>query len=146
MVKSGISGGKSIRSAFAKVQSGLAVPMNEASRKALRPMLAAAKQAAPKEDGDLRRSLVIKRAESPKSHPVHVVGPSKDFVGKDGSRPVRYAHVTNYGRAANADGKGGIEGTRWLDRAFDGSKAEVISIFAREIGPAIMRRFEKGRL
>lgn len=140
--RSTVSGGKAIARNFRQVVPGLAVPLNEASRKALKPMLTATRANAPLDQGTLKRSLAIKRAKSPKNAPVHLIGPRADWQ-EAGDRPVRYAHIVEFGRAANADGKGGMPGTRFMTRAFDATAATVLSILETELPAAIERRIVK---
>ena len=111
---------------------GLAVPLNEASRKALRPLVAATKANAPVDSGDLKRTIGIRRVRSPKIRPVHVVAPS-----------VRYAHIPEFGRAPNADGNGEIIGQRFMTRAFEATSAAVLKALELEIPEAIRRRVAK---
>lgn len=125
-----------------KIVPGLAVPLNEASRKALKPMLAATKQNAPVRSGALKRSLAIKKARSPKVRPVHLVGPRSDYQEGD-DRPVKYAHILEFGRAANADGKGAIRGTRFMTRAFEATAQQALKILEVELPAAIERRIVK---
>lgn len=145
MARSTITGGKQVAAAFRQIVPGLSVPLNEASRKAMAPMVRAAKAGAPVDDGDLKRSMVVKRAKSPKASPVHVVGPRADFVGKNGKRPVKYAHVVEFGRAANADGKGGFPGLRFMTKAFEATAQTVIATLESEIPVAIAKRVAKLR-
>lgn len=125
-----------------QVVPGLAVPLNEASRKALKPMLAATKQGAPVRTGALKRSLAIKKARSPKIRPVHLIGPRSDYQEGD-NRPVKYAHLVEFGRAPNADGKGGTKGTRFMTRAFEATAQQVLKILETELPAAIERRIVK---
>lgn len=141
--RSTMTGGAATARVLRQIVPGLAVPLNEASRKAMKPMLAAAKANAPKDTGALRRSLTVKRRRSPKDKPVHVVGPRKDATGKDGRKPVKYAHIVEWGRAAGKDGKGAMAGTRFLTRAFESTSEQVLRLFGAEIGPAIERRAAK---
>lgn len=138
-----VTGGKTIARRFKYAVPGLVPAINEASRAALKPLLAAARANAPVDDGDLRRSLAIKRLRSARERPVHAVGPRADFVGKDGERPARVAHLTEFGRAANASGHGEIQGTRWFTRAFESTSAEVLRIFAATVGAAFWKRMKK---
>lgn len=130
MSKSTVTGGAAVARRLRQITPGLTVPLNQASRKAMRPMLRAAKANAPKDDGDLKKSLIVKNRKG-----TTIVGPSSKYVGKDGAKPVRYAHLTEFGRA-----DGSMAGTRWLTRAFETTKDLVIETFGREIGPAIEKR------
>ncbi len=135
-----ITGGKAVARRLGAIAPGLATPLTEASRKAMRPMLAAAKALAPVDDGDLKRSLTIKSKRGQT-----VVGPNKKFIGRDGAKPGRVAHLVEFGRAAGANGRGGMPGTRFMSRAFEATKDQVVKIFGSEIGPAIERRAQKLR-
>ena len=44
---------------------------------------------------------------------------------------------------ANANGKGGYPGTRFLTRAFEATKDGVMVIFGRVFGPALEARVRK---
>ena len=114
---------------------------NAACKRALEPTLAVAKQGVPEDTGTLKKSLIIKRdSQSPKTKPRYAVGPDAAAKGKDGRRPVRYAHLAEFGRAANANGTGGMLGSRFLTKAYEATKEQVVTIFGREIGPAIEKQ------
>jgi len=144
MRKSTVTGGKATARAMRELVPGLAVPLNEASRKAMKPLLAATRANVPVDKGTLRRSLTIKRAKSPKIRPVHLVGPRSDFQSGD-DRPVKYAHIVEFGRAPNADGRGGFPGTRFATRAFESTAATVLKVLELELPEAILRRVAKIR-
>lgn len=141
--KSSVSGGKAIARRFKAAVPGLLPAINEASRKALAPMRAQARANVPVDDGDLRRSIAIVRRRSARMRPVHAVGPRADFVGKDGAKPARYSSLTEFGRAANAEGGGEMQGTRWLTRAFEATSAAALRIFGATIGPAFEKQLTK---
>ncbi|HWA18963.1 MAG TPA: HK97 gp10 family phage protein [Devosia sp.] len=141
--KSTVTGAKDIAKRFKYAVPGLVPAIAEAQKKALKPMLAMAKANAPIDDGDLRRSLAIKRLRSARERPQHAVGPRSDYVGKDGEKPVRIAHITEFGRAANADGHGEVQGTRWLTRAFQATAEQTIQIFTATVKPAFERKLAK---
>ncbi|MEQ8444866.1 MAG: HK97 gp10 family phage protein [Pelagibacterium sp.] len=133
------TGADDIARALAELGTAIGTPVNAASRKALRPMLKAAKKNAPKDDGDLQKSLTIKRnTKAPRGVSVHVVGPASNYVGADGAKPVRYAHITEFGTA-----DGTVAGTRWLTRAFDETSKETLDTLGREIGPEIEKAAAK---
>jgi HK97 gp10 family phage protein len=115
----------------------VSTPANAAARKALRPTLAEAKSNAPKKSGLLRKSLTIKKSRSQKARPKFRVGPDAATEGPNGEKPIKYAHITEFGRAPNKGGKGGMKGTRWLTRAYESTRDGVSAIFGAEIGPAI---------
>jgi HK97 gp10 family phage protein len=121
----------------------VSTPANSAARKALRPTLAEAKSNAPKKYGLLRKSLTIKKSRSSKYRPKFRVGPVASAEGPNGEKPIKYAHITEFGRAPNKSGKGGMKGTRWLTRAYESTRDGVSAIFGAEIGPAIEKRAAK---
>lgn len=133
--RSQMTGGKQVASTFRRASGGFLTPISAAMRTALAPMLAAAKRNAPVDDGTLKRSLAIKKdGRSAKTRPRYVVGPSTDAVGPDGSRPVKYAHVTEFGKV-----DGSVVGTRWLTRSFEETADEVLHKLALQTGPEIER-------
>jgi hypothetical protein len=126
-----VQGVDDARRAFRELARNLAAPMNEASKRSLDPTLAAAKENVPVRTGRLKRALAIVRAkDSPKTKPRY-------FVGPDRKRKVFYGHLVEWGRPDNADGKGGVKGTRFLTRAFDSTKTRIPQIWGATIGPAI---------
>lgn len=118
----------------------VSTPANAAARKALRPTLAEAKANAPVRFGFLKKALTIKKGRSPKARPKFRVGPDAAAEGPNGEKPVRYAHLSEWGRAPNKNGKGGYKGTRWLTRAYQSTRDGVSAIFGAEIGPAMEKR------
>ena len=141
MAKRYVSGDAETRRNMRELAKYVATPANQAARKALRPMLAAAKRNAKESDetGSLRKSLTVKRqTKSPKLHPRFRVGPDAGYVGPDGRKPVRYAHLINYGKV-NSDGSQ-TPGTRFMDRAFEENAQGTVDIFGKELGPAIEKR------
>jgi len=142
MRKSSVTGGKAIAKAMRQVVPGLQVPLNEASRKAMKPLLAATRANAPVGEGALKRSLAIKKARSPRIRPVHLIGPRADYQA-NGDRPVKYAHIAEFGRAPGKDGKGGMPGSRFMTKAFEATSAKVLEILAVELPAAIERRIVK---
>ncbi len=134
-----VTGDRETARAFRQLAKFVSVPTNSASRFALRPMLAEAKRNAPKRSGLLKKSLGIKRdTRSPKLRPVHWIGPLARF--KD---VFRYAHLTNFGHL-NRDGSVTV-GTRWMDRAFEATKDEVVRRFGDRIGTELEKRAARVR-
>ena len=85
-----------------------------------------------KRTGLLKKSLILKRVKgSPKTKPRYVIGV------KPGSRAVAYAAADEFGRAPNANGKGGYKGKRNLTRAFEATKQGAVAIFGKTFGPAL---------
>lgn len=133
-----VTGASETAKAFRELARLVAGPGNQACKRSLAPTLAAAQAGAPVETGTLRKSLTIKRdGGSPKTRPRYLVGPSSGTKGKDGRRPVKYAHLAEFGRRPNADGSGGHSGTRFLTRAYEATKSQVVENFGREFGPAV---------
>ena len=130
MSKSRVTGGKDIAAKFKQVVPGLRVPMNEASRKALRPLLAEMKATVPVDDGDTKRALAVQRVKSPADQPEHRVGVRK---GQPGS-PASTVHLVEFGHA------GGAPGSRFMTTAFERKQGDVIRGFAAAIVPAIEKR------
>jgi len=133
MSGSKISGGDDLARALATLRGKIGAPINAAIRKGLRPMLAAQKRNAPVDEGDLKRSLTIRSdTRAPKTRPRFVVGPSKAYSGADGDRPVKYAHVVEFGTADGSEA-----GTRFASRAFEETADEAVKILGDEIGNEI---------
>ena len=128
--RSKVTGGKDVAAKFRQVIPGLRVPLNEASRKALRPLLSEMRVTVPVDDGETKRALAIQRAKSPADAPEHRVGVRK---GQPGS-PSSTVHLAEYGHA------GGAPGSRFMTTSFERKEGEVIQTFAKEIGPAIDKR------
>ncbi|HEV7344555.1 MAG TPA: HK97 gp10 family phage protein [Devosia sp.] len=137
--RSKMTGAKAMATTFRRASGGLLTPISAAARKSLAPQLAAAKRNSPRDDGDLRKSLIIKKnPKSPKTKPQHVVGPRADYVGKDGAQPVRYAHLTEFGSA-----DGSQAGTRWLTASFEETADEVMKRLKDGIGTEIEKHLAK---
>jgi hypothetical protein len=109
---------------------GLRVPLNEASRKALRPLLNEMKATVPVESGATKKALAIQRAKSPSDQPEHRAGVRG---GQDGS-PASTVHLLEYGVPGHAPG------SRFMTTAFVRKDQEVIATFKGAIGPAIEKR------
>lgn len=133
-----MTGAADVAAALRKLGSTLQPAVNAAARKSMAPVLKAAKANVPIDDGDLRRSLVVRKQKSPKGTTRFAVGPSNKFTGKDGDRPVKYAHVVEFG---SADGT--KPARRPLTRAYESTKDEAQKVFGKEIGPAVERQAAK---
>jgi hypothetical protein len=143
MGRSKFVGARETAAAMKKIVPGLRSGMIATSRAALRPMLRAAKAGAPRDKGLLRKALAIKQASKRKLRPSFIVGPRNDVVGPDGERPIRYAHLTEFGRAAGKNGKGGMPGTRWLTAAFKATAGAVLDTMERELPKEIEKAAAK---
>lgn len=135
--RSGVRGVPESVAALRTLAGLVAGPANQASKRAMEPMLAAAKENVPVRTGRLKRALILKRVKkSPKLAPRYVIGVAP-------KAKAAYAVVVEWGRAANAKGHGALRGTRFMTRAFDANKAEAVRIFGRTIGPAIEEQARK---
>lgn len=132
MSGSKIGGADDLARALQTLGRSIGAPINAASRKALRPMLAAAKRNAPVDKGNLKKSLTIKADDkASKARPRFVVGPDASYqIGND--RPVKYAHVVEFGPA-----DGSRPGARFMSSAFEETADQTIKILGDEIGPQI---------
>lgn len=143
--RSRISGAKGLTGAFRQLQSGLTVPINEASRKALQPTVRASKSNLKANGsvvtGQLVKLMTVKRdPTSKKDRPTHLVGPD----AKTGH--YRVAHLVEFGTAPHVvDGKlhPGAAAAPFLRPAFEETKDEVVRLFGATIGPAIEKRAAK---
>lgn len=143
--RSSITGAKGIASAFRQIVPGLTVPINQASRVALRPLLAAAKRNLKAngnvQSGQLLKSLTVKKkgGKSVRLHE-HLVGPSA------ANPHYRLGHLVEFGTTPHRIGKKLHPGARafpFLRPAFEETKDEVIKRFGAEIGPAVEARARK---
>ncbi len=142
--KSKVSGASAVNRAFRQLQSGLTVPINEASRKALQPMLKSAKANLKAngsvESGELLSLLVIQQDKSArKNKSVHVIGPSSKSPG------YRAAHLVELGTAPHFQPElnrmhPGAAAKPFLRPAFEDNKDEAVRRFGASIGPAIEKR------
>lgn len=135
-----ITGGKQLAANLKSLASVLGRPLNEASRKALRPTLAAAKKNIKANDsiesGELLKLLTIKRdPASKKDAPVHMVGPDSKK-----SAHYRVAHLIELGTAPHdVDGKPhpGANAAPFLRPALEETQDEVLRLLGEEFGTAL---------
>ena len=131
--------------AFRRLANQLAAPGNQAGKRSLEPTLAAAKdnlqQDGSIESGELLRAITIRRQKSSAIRPKYAVG--ADPKSKAGPR----AHLLEFDTAPhkNAGARAGTDhpgtkGTRFMTRAFEATKQQVVELWAKEIGPAIERQ------
>ena len=138
MVSGKMTGAEDIIAALREVAPQAVTGMNNAARKALQPVLKQARANAPVDDGDLKKALTIKRdGKAPRRQSRFVVGPSAAYTGKDGSKPVRYAHLTEFGRA-----DGSRAGTRWMTRAWEQTQGGILDTLGKETWPEIEKAVE----
>jgi hypothetical protein len=145
--RSKISGVSKAKSAFRQVQSGLTVPVNEASRKALAPTLKAAKTNLKTngsvESGELLKLLTIKKDPTArKDRPVHVVGPSTKSPGYRAAQLVELGVAPHFQPELNRMHPGAAA-KPFLRPAFEETKDAAVRIFGESIGPAIEKRAAK---
>lgn len=132
-----VRGAKETARSLRALAQFVSVPANEASRHALREMLALAKAGAPVLTGTLRKSLVIRRdRRSPKLAPQHSIGVSPRVTGPNGERPIKYAHLVEFGLGPN-------RASRFLTTAFEAAKSAVPKRFAEALVPAIEARAQR---
>lgn len=144
--RSRMTGARELNNTFRKITPGLAVPMNEASRKALRPMLNVAKANLRSNgnvlSGELLKLLTIKRdPRSPRMRPVHMVGP--DATKGPGYRK---AHLVELGTRPHMIGNKFHPGARafpFLAPAFEATRHTVMNMLGVELGRAIERRAKR---
>lgn len=140
--RSKMTGAKALSGAFRQLQSGLTVPINEASRFSLRPTVKAAKEKLKANGsvvtGELAALVTVKRdPTSKKDRPTHLVGPD----AKSGH--YRVAHLVEFGTAPHMVGDKlhpGAAAAPFLRPAFEETKDEVIRRFGESIGPAVEKR------
>ncbi|HWJ72917.1 MAG TPA: hypothetical protein VNX29_07110 [Kaistia sp.] len=143
MAKSRISGGPEVTANMRQLANLVAGPGNSASKRALEPTLTEAKRNLQADGsvrtGQLLRDLIIKRQRSPKTKPLYRVGAGGDStsIAHLVEFPVK-AHIVG-GIFAGAKHPG-TPGTRFMTRAYDATKAEVVARWAAEIGPAIQKQ------
>jgi HK97 gp10 family phage protein len=154
-----VRGDRETARALRELAKQVSVPINATSRFALQPTLKKARANVlaldtKEETGTLAKSLTIKKApKSSRLNPVHQVGPdaSREAWTKYGfRRPVKYAHLLEFGTAPHYQPRRGImhPGTRprpFLGPAFFQTRDEVVKRFGAKIGPEMEKRAAKLR-
>lgn len=152
-----VRGSRQVSSNLRNLASYVVTPANAASRFALRPTLTQSKQnllALPlkEETGTLAKSLkIIKKARQSKFKPVHQVGPDSQVEAETQygrRRPVRYAHLIEFGTAPHQQGDGLHPGTPprpFMTPAFFETRGEVVKRFGSQIGKEMEKRAAKLR-
>lgn len=152
-----VRGAKETSRALRELSKQVAVPLAATSRFALQPTLKAARSNAKslhlkESTGTLAASLVIKqKPRTSKVNPTFQVGPDSGYqrATQFGSRrPVRYAHLIEFGTAPHYQpGRGVVHpGTAphpFLTPAYHSTKAEVVKRFGAKIGPEMEKRAAK---
>lgn len=129
--KAGVYGAKGVSAAFREMAKLIGRPVDAASRKALRPILKAAK--ANTSHASVKKALVLKKdRKAPKTMPTHLVG------GDPKNPDYRLLHLLEFGvdphKIGNIDHPGHAA-QPFATRAYEQHGAEAIRIFGREIGP-----------
>jgi hypothetical protein len=147
-----VIGARESARALRELSKYVSTPLNATSRFALQPTLTAARRNVRKLDlkdttDTLAASLTIKRKDSPKYGPVHQVGPAT-LAMRDGRRPVRYAHLIEFGTAPHFQpGRGvthpGSAPKPFLTPAYYQTRDEVVKRFGVRIGPEMEKRAAK---
>jgi HK97 gp10 family phage protein len=150
-----VSGARQTSANLRALAKQVSVPLNASSRFALQPTLKAARQNVlrlplKETTGTLARSLTIKRnPRSSKVNPMHRVGPDAGIeretrFGK--RKPVKYAHLVEFGTAGHMIGNRFHPGTRpqpFLEPAYFSTRDEVVKRFGGRIGPEMEKRAAK---
>lgn len=129
--KPGVYGAKGVSAAFREMAKLIGRPVDAASRKALRPILRAAK--ANTSHASVKRALVIKKdRRSRKTYPTHMVG------GDPKNPDFRLLHLLEFGvephKIGNIDHPGHAA-QPFLTPAFTAEGPNAIKIFGKEVGP-----------
>ena len=110
--------------------------VREAVQKAALPILKEARARVPRRYGHLRKSLVRKiRTYRDNAMVMAVVGPNRAYRSGDGReriRPVKYAHLVEFGTSTAAPHP-------FMRPAFESRSREATRVYAREISTAIKR-------
>jgi|GEM_PF-3081205 len=140
-----VRGAKETARNFRRLASPLRTAANAAARDAMTPMLTAARKNARdiKDTGALAKSLTKKQATKRRDQVLYIVGPRSDYEGPDGRKPVKYAHLAEWGRAPGADGTSAVAGHLWLTRAFEATRELAAQTFALKLYPNIEKQIAK---
>ena len=122
--------------------------MEDALMKAATPMVKQARQNVSSETGALKKSIGKKGSTDAGKQSAKVeVGPRAKFQHK-GRRPAKYAHLVEYGHQMVTPGgkRVGFVGPRpFMRTAFESTKGESRKVYAKEIGGAIHRQFQRAK-
>lgn len=139
--------------------------IRNASKKAMQPMVVAAKTKAPIETGLLKKSIGMKQKQYTRARVVAtIVGPRKGFkklvkvldqfgnLKEQYRDPVNYAHLVEFGTAAHALGSGsdsrkqvasgaqhpGSDAKPFLRPAFDENEHKALAIYRAELSKGVI--------
>jgi len=152
-----VKGARETARALRELAKQVSVPINATSRFALQPTLKKARNnvlalGLDQATGTLAKALTIKRkANSSRANPVHQVGPDagvEKWTRFGFRRPVKYAHLLEFGTAPHYQPKRGVmhPGTRprpFLGPAYFQTRDEVVRRFGAKIGPEMEKRAAK---
>lgn len=133
--KAGVYGAKGVSAAFREMAKIIGRPVDEASRKAMRPILRAAKANTP--HASIKKALVLKKdRKAPKTLPTHLIG------GDPKNPDYRLLHLLEFGTdpSPNRPGHPGTDPQPFATPAYEAHGAEAIQIFGRELGPAVEKQ------
>lgn len=136
--KSRIIGGHELQRALLELgkPSSLNAAVGRASRKALRPLLKAAKANTP--HARIKRALTIKKdGTAPKDKPTYAVG------GNPKNPDYRLLHLLEFGTDPHPVNHPGTAAQPFLTPAYEATADEVLSGFGKEIGPEIEKQAER---
>lgn len=133
--KPGVYGAKGVSRAFREMSRIIGRPIDEASRHALRPVLAAAKKNTP--HASVKKALVLKKdRNSRKTYPTHMVG------GDPKNPDYRLLHLLEFGTdpSPNRPGHPGTDPQPFLTPAFEAEGQNAIKRFGERLGPAVEKQ------
>jgi HK97 gp10 family phage protein len=134
-----VSGDRAVRAAFREMAKAVARPVDEASRFALKPILAAAK--ANTKHASVKKALVLKKGKAPKDRLTFNIG------GDPRNPDYRLLHLLEFGTEPH-ENAGQFPGTHhpgtaaqpFLTPAFQEHGAEAIKRFGERLGPAVEKQ------
>jgi len=133
--KPGVYGAKGVSRAFREMSKVIGRPIDEASRYALRPVLAAAKRNT--RHASVKDALVLKKDKrSRKTYPTHVVG------GRPGAEGTPLLHLLEWGTEPHGNHPGTAP-QPFLTPAFTEEGPNSIKRFGEKLGPAAEKQFAK---
>lgn len=133
--KPGVYGAKGVSRAFREMSRIIGRPIDEASRHALRPVLAAAKKNTP--HASIKKALTLKKdRKSRKTYPTHMVG------GDPKNPDYRLLHLLEFGTdpSPNRPGHPGTDPQPFLTPAFEAEGQNAIKRFGERLGPAVEKQ------
>lgn len=131
--KPGVYGAKGVSRAFREMSKIIGRPIDEASRHALRPVLAAAKKNTP--HASVKKALVLKKdRKSRKTYPTHMVG------GDPKNPDYRLLHLLEFGTDPHPVNHPGTDPQPFLTPAFHAEGPNAIKRFGERLGPAVEKQ------